>query len=216
MPKDRAETLAREVTEGLLVCAEDFDVALLGGDTNTWSGPLVVNVMVGGAIVDQTWSRCGAKPGDWILATGEFGGSLVQDHHLMFTPRVKMARQIAASSLSIRAATDVTDGLAIDLHHICTASHCGAELDRANIPISFRAELVAGKSGNQPLHHALYDGEDFELLLVADPETGSQLDGRVFAGEKITAIGRMVDEPGLFLIDDGSRSVIEPVGYEHG
>src|SRR5262249_21329795 len=46
LPKDGARKLGEELYLGLREVADAFDTALVGGDTNTWDGPLVISVTV--------------------------------------------------------------------------------------------------------------------------------------------------------------------------
>ena len=70
-----------ELYEGLLPLAERFHVAIAGGDTNSWDGPLVVSVTALGEVTaDGPLCRSGAEPGDRIIVTGSFGGSILGRH----------------------------------------------------------------------------------------------------------------------------------------
>ena len=84
---------------GLKRMADQFEVDLIGGDTNAWDGPLVVNV----ALLGETTSRgpvrrSGARPGDVIVVTGPLGGSLWRGRHLRPEPRIKEALATARRS----------------------------------------------------------------------------------------------------------------------
>lgn len=163
---------ARELESGLLALAEEFDVALIGGDTNTWDGPCVVSVTVLGETTGKVAVRReGAKVGDWIMVTGSFGGSLQRKHH-EFQPRVKEALALH-NAVGLHAMMDVSDGLAADLYHILEESHVGAVIHAEQIPISDVAQNA--QDGRSPLDHALGDGEDFELLFTVSPDDGQRL-----------------------------------------
>ena len=60
---------------------------------------------------------------------------------------------------------DVSDGLAKDLDSLTPDSLAPALFEK-NIPISTAARLAARRTDASPLHHALCDGEDYELLIV--------------------------------------------------
>jgi thiamine-monophosphate kinase len=64
---------------------------------------------------------------------------------------------------------DVSDGLVGDLRHLAEMSNVGVNLDLAQIPVSAAAEQMAA-DGTSAIEHALYDGEDFELLFTLPPE----------------------------------------------
>ena len=67
--------------EGLLPLAERYDVAIAGGDTNSWDGPLAVSVTLLGPLTPRgPLLRGGAGPGDRVVVTGSFGGSILGRH----------------------------------------------------------------------------------------------------------------------------------------
>jgi thiamine-monophosphate kinase len=166
--------LATELYLGLREMADRFGVALVGGDTNSWNGPLVISVTaLGEAPARGAVTRSGAKPGDWLFVTGPLGGSIL-GHHLDFTPRVREALALHAA-VDLRAMLDISDGLAADLNHICEESRCGAVLTAEAIPISDAARERSRTSGKTPLQHALGDGEDFELVFAVSAEDGAKL-----------------------------------------
>src|SRR5262245_49752817 len=165
LPRRGGEALTKELYEGLLPLAKEFDCPVAGGDTNSWDGPLVVSVTAFGAVPpDRRWRRSGARPGDAIVVTGSFGGSIL-GAHLDFCPRVREALWLADNAL-VHAAIDVSDGLSLDLARLCEASGCGAALHTSAIPIAESAVELAAQFGDSALDHALGDGEDFELILA--------------------------------------------------
>src|SRR5947209_17951558 len=160
LPRQGGRALAEELHAGLREVADAFDTALVGGDTNSWDGPLVIAATVLGEPTGRgPVRRSGARPGDWLFVTGPLGGS-IRGHHLDFTPRVREALQLHAA-VELHAMIDISDGLAADLAHICEESRCGAVLRAESVPISDAARSMA--DGMSPLEHALGDGEDFEL-----------------------------------------------------
>src|SRR5205807_4511914 len=76
LPRAGGRTLAEELYLGLRDVADAFDTAVVGGDTNSWDGPLVISVTLLGEETGRgPVTRRGAKPGDWLLVTGALGGS---------------------------------------------------------------------------------------------------------------------------------------------
>src|SRR5436853_428773 len=135
LPRQGGRALAEELYWGLREVADAFDTALVGGDTNSWDGPLVIAATVLGEPTGRgPVRRSGARPGDWLFVTGPLGGS-IRGHHLDFTPRVQEA-QALHGLVHLKAMIDISDGLAADLHHLCSASGCGAELRADAIPIA--------------------------------------------------------------------------------
>ena len=218
LPRGDGLESAKRLYEGMLPAAERFGVAIAGGDTNVWTGPLVVNVAVVGRATDRgPLCRNGAQPGDAVVVTGRFGGSLL-GRHLTFTPRVREALHLHRN-YRLHAGMDVSDGLAIDVSRLARESGCGVELLSAAIPISEAAYQLARESadGRSALQHALSDGEDFELVLAMPESEAARLVDDAPLEVPLTRIGRVVSEPGLWQIgDDGKRRPLAPSGYQHG
>jgi thiamine-monophosphate kinase len=150
LPQAGALTLAQQLFEGLLPLAEEFHVAVAGGDTNTWDGRLVICVTaIGEGTGDRPLCRNGALPGDELLVTGRLGGSLL-GKHLHFTPRVREALTLHAR-YRLHVATDISDGLTLDLSNILTESGCGAVLDNSACPFPcVRAAMLNADMSRSP------------------------------------------------------------------
>lgn len=217
LPRAGGGRIARELIEGMLPLAEQHNVAIAGGDTNSWDGRLVVSVTaIGQSTEHGSWRRGGARPGDWLLVTGQFGGSLL-GRHLDFPPRVKEAL-LLNSSYRIHAAIDVSDGLSHDVARMARASGCGALLDLQRIPVSDAARRAAEKSGDatRAIESALGDGEDFELALAVAPDEAQRLLADQPLAIPLTEIGRFIDDPGLWQhTGDGEQIPLTPRGFEH-
>lgn len=217
LPRAGAATLARAIYEGVLALAAEFDVPVAGGDTNTWEGGLVISVTaVGQTTARGPLRRAGARPGDWILVTGSFGGSLL-GRHFTFTPRVREALQLH-EHYDLHAGIDVSDGLSLDLSRLASESQCGAALRLAAIPIHPAARELARQqpTGPSPLAHALADGEDFELILAAAPHEAQRILSQQPLAIPITCIGRFVAQPGLWQEHpDGTLVELAPCGWQH-
>jgi thiamine-monophosphate kinase len=211
LPRRGGRALAEELYLGLREMADAFDTAIVGGDTNSWDGPLVVNVtLLGEATPRGSVRRKGARPGDWLLVTGPLGGSLL-GKHLDFTPRVREALALHAA-VPLHAMIDISDGLAADVAHLCSESGCGAVLRADAIPVTDAARAM--KDGRSPLEHALSDGEDFELVFAVSPtDAGFLLHTSPIPG--LSIIGECVAETGLWLEESGRRRPLPPMGYVH-
>ncbi len=218
LPRSAGFALARDLYEGLSQLAANYDVALAGGDTNTWDGPLVIEVTIlaeppkGGPL-----RRTGAQAGDWLLVTGSLGGSAL-GHHLDFEPRVREAMRLVRA-YDVHAGMDISDGLALDLSRLAEASGCGAIVDVSSLPISAAARELASRPGEKlsATDRAIGDGEDFELLLAMPPDGAQQLLADQPFDVALTNIGTVVAERGLWQRKaDGGTAALEPRGYRHG
>jgi thiamine-monophosphate kinase len=212
LPRQDGRLLAEELYLGLREVADAFDTAIVGGDTNSWDGPLVLSVTVlGEASPRGAVRRSGARPGDWLLVTGPLGGSLL-GKHLDFTPRVREALQLNELA-DLHAMIDISDGLAADLNHLCEESGCGAVVHASSLPITPAA--LSLQDGRSPQDHALSDGEDFELLVALPPEDGLRLiQNQPVSGITLYHIGECLDQ-GLWLEENQRRRPLEPAGYVH-
>lgn len=216
LPRQGGGQLARGLYEGIFSLARQFDVAIAGGDTNSWDDRLVISVTAVGEVeAGKAWKRSGARPGDEILVTGSFGGSSL-GKHFDFTPRVAESLWLAEHA-TVHAAIDVSDGLTLDLSRLCQESGCGSVLDLAAVPVSEAAIELAqrGDSGSSAIEHALGDGEDFELVLTVDPAEAKRLLELKPQGVPLARIGACIDRLGLWTTESGALVPLVPRGYEH-
>lgn len=214
LPKNNSGDIAAGVFEGVYELASKYNVAISGGDTNVWNGPLAIHLTATGKLKSGTaWLRSGATPGDAIFVSGKLGGSIL-GKHLSFEPRLKLAHSLREFGF-VSAATDVSDGLGLDLLNLTVASKCGAEVSLDQIPISDAAIECAKTSGKSALDHALGDGEDFELLFAVPQERVSEVPANL-DGVPLTRIGSFVSRTGLWTRDKSGVKQLPPRGYVHG
>lgn len=237
-------------------CARELmndGAAIVGGNLATADGPFTATLtLIGETARDCAWTRAGARPGDILAVTGAPGSAAaflalalwaeppsrerapleIAERFILPVSRVTFARALAASGTEVRAAIDVSDGLAADLAHLCTASGTGALLDAARLPADAplcaaartlsafagqeRGPLPAGELGLLT-HLVLSASDDYELLLAIAPESWERC--LALAGEfavTLTAIGEMSAEPGLRLRDrDGAIAPVVARGWDH-
>ena len=214
LPAHRGLDFAKDVHAGLLELADEYGIVLAGGDTNSWRGPLVINVVVvGEPLGSRPVLRSGAKPGDWLFVTGSLGGSLA-GRHLTFTPRLREVSRLI-ELVDLHAMLDISDGLAADLHHILKQSQVGAILDADRIPVSAAATQQA-TADRSALDRALSDGEDFELLFAVSPTDGQRLESLWHDETPVTRIGQITADPSCWLKDRAGQLVtLPPLGWTH-
>lgn len=217
LPRSGGMNLAVELYEGMLPLAEQFELAIAGGDTNSWNGPLVICVTLLGKLTARgALRRGGARPGDRLLVTGSLGGSIL-GRHLDFQPRVREALALMRG-YELHAGMDISDGLSIDLARLTAESGCGAEVWTDAVPIAEDAYRLVDQlaDGSSPLEHALNDGEDFELLIAAPPEEAERMLAEQPLDLPLTMIGEFVAEPGVWQVGaTRERLPMVPRGYQH-
>ena len=211
-----SDEFVKDVFLGIKELGESMGCRVVGGDLSRSERFVIDVALVGYCEKGKAILRSGAKVGDTVYVSGKVGGSLL-GRHFDFVPRIREANWLV-EHLSVNAMTDISDGLGIDLLHICESSGCVAEIyeDKLERVISEDACKVALGSGKSGLYHALNDGEDFELIVCAAesedelPELADFLD--------LYAIGCIVSRgKGRVRIvrRDGAKEELSACGYQH-
>ena len=202
----------QQLYRGIRAVASRFGCQVVGGDVTRVAHEQFVAVsLVGEVEPSHLVLRSGARAGDAVFVTGRLGGAQ-RGRHLTFLPRIPEARWLA-KHFRPHAMIDLSDGLSSDLRRLVEASRgrVGFEIQAARVPI---APAARGS-----LASALNDGEDFELLFTADPQTVAALRRRWNRrfDLPLTLIGRVTHSRGRTVLveADGTRKKLEPAGYEH-
>ena len=215
-PHETKTKFARALYLGVKKMADAFDIRIIGGDIVGGNKILVVNVTMYGKNERglKAITRSGAKVDDVIMITGALGGSIL-GKHITFNPRLKEGI-LLNKKFNINSMIDISDGLAADLGHILEESGVGAVLYEDEVPISADAKKLALKTGLSALHHALHDGEDYELLFtLSGKESEKLLAFRSFPA-RLSKIGHINKSKGIKMQDaDGKLKKIQSIGYKH-
>lgn len=217
---DHGDGTLEAVGRGARAAAAACGATLLGGDVTRSPGPLVLDVVALGRTRHPV-RRAGARPGDEVWVTGELGGAAAAVRGLREgrpvpgpllrrfarpAPRLAEARWLHATGL-LRALMDLSDGLAGDAGHLAAASGVGLEIDGPAVPVDPAAVEALGVEGAADA--ALAGGEDYELLVVAEPGLAARVPdfARAFPGVSLTRVGRVVAGSGAVLraADGGLR-----------
>ena len=212
LPEDASLAWTRKLFLGCESAAKKFNCALVGGDTAIWNQRLAITVAAFGLPRRRPILRSGARPGDVICVTGPLGGS-IRSRHLTFTPRIALAQRLVEIA-RIHAMMDISDGLAIDLPRMLAMSGAGAEIDADRIPIHPDAHRLSRADDRTPLHHALCDGEDYELLFTVAPRDAARLEAHRLP---IHTIGRITRAKTTIKLIACDRHIPWPAGgWNHG
>jgi thiamine-monophosphate kinase len=224
---------------GLGEDAEQFGCPLLGGDTVSTPGPLMISITAFGRVpAGKMIHRGGAKPGDRVVVTGTIGDAalgldilrggkvakvLADDAAAreMLVGRYRVPQPRSALAQAVRdhagAAMDVSDGLAGDLAKLCEASGVSAVIDGPSIPLSAAAETLLAR-GTVDIETIVSGGDDYEIL-CAIPEDNyeafAEVAGR--AGVSVTSIGTIIAAASVprFLDEEGSEIALKRLSYSH-
>jgi thiamine-monophosphate kinase len=194
-----------DIYEGINSLCRRFGATVIGGDLAR-GGVLELHLFGTGTVpTGKALLRSGAQVGDDLLVTGKLGDT-ISEKHLDFIPRVHEGIFLRETGW-VNAMMDISDGLATDLRHILKQSKVGAELDAERIP------------ANGSLEQALYDGEDFELLLTASPENYEALCSQweTIFNLPLSKIGTITDSKEILGLKyaDGSFEILENKAFEH-
>jgi thiamine-monophosphate kinase len=173
----------RHFYAGLRRLAEQFNVAVVGGETARSPGPFFCSVALTGLVESKHCvTRSGGRGGDFLYVTGRLGGSL-RGKHLSFTPRIAEARWLV-QNFPLRAMMDLSDGLGADLPRLAHAGGTGFMVYEEKIPVTRGCTT----------RNALADGEDYELLFAISPREAKPLETawkRRFPRLPLTRIGEL-------------------------
>jgi thiamine-monophosphate kinase len=161
------------------------------------------------ALLQQGWSASGEPPREVGFAHREFAVSAIR-RQIDPEPEVALGRALSAIP-EVTACIDISDGLSTDLHHLCEASGCGAEIERERIPV-FPDLLECGPFLGIRLQDAVLNGGEEYALLFTSTLRESELSSRL--GRPVYAIGR-VTAGGVVLKENGVPRPLEPRGWDH-
>lgn len=221
LPRNLQQSWVYGFLKGLLALAKQFNVQLAGGDISS-APKITADIIVTGQVpAGKSILRSGAKTGDRIYVTGSLGGSAAtlkqlyagkpikptrSNTHFHPQPRIKIGSWLRKHKLAT-AMIDLSDGLSVDLEHLCKESRVSALINASQVPVAKNAVLEL----------ALHGGEDYELLFTAPKN--AKIPSRI-AGVSITEIGTLKNHSDYssaiqILGQNGSVKPLPQRGWEH-
>ena len=239
--QDFDEQWAGELVRGVQHGCSQYNCLLIGGDTTASPGGTCLGVTVIGEMdKEQVLYRNGARAGDIVFVSGPLGSAaagldlfrqgcngkeeFAQLYHAHLDPcaRVGLGTLLADSGL-VHAMMDISDGLATDLGHICTASGRDGMIYADQLPAHPSLGQAARLLKTDPIHWMIAGGEDYELLVVAPEDATKKLQETVAgSGYVLYPVGRITaGNQGKVLLansagsQDASAVAVEFSGYDH-
>lgn len=185
--KDFSSEQKKTLLDGICAIAEEYDTALIGGDTVSGSELSFSVTVIGKVKKGKAIRRDGAKEGDYVYVSGELGGAAAglacctDLQKIPFSKNVALCLQqffnpmphieyglLLAESGCVTAMQDISDGIATDLAHICRMSDTGAVVYEENLPLMSGVPEIARVIQKKPLEFALSGGEDYVLVFTVD------------------------------------------------
>lgn len=221
LPDDVDASWVMELVGGMRAACDEYAMWLVGGDLSAGPTLTIGMTVIGEVARGRAIGRAGAEPGDAVVVTGEFGGAaaglrearagraseaaLLRAH---FRPVARVGEARVLARHGARAIIDVSDGLALDLSRLCSASGVGVRLTTNAIPVAEGATL----------DEALGGGEDYELLAAVPPSAiePARTELREGFGVALTHVGEFVAGRDLVSIDEnGVESMLRAMGWDH-
>jgi thiamine-monophosphate kinase len=236
--RDTDHAWLSEFARGLGEDAAAFGCALLGGDTVSTPGPLMISITAFGRVpAGKMVRRAGAASGDHVVVTGTIGdaalglaalrgGAVTQAltgdgparDALVSRYRVPQPRSALAEAVRDHASAsmDVSDGLAGDLTKLLATSGVAATIEVAAIPLSEQATRLVGQ-GIVGLETLMSGGDDYEILCTVPPSRlASFTDEAQRAGVAVTTIGTVSAGAGARFVDaQGAELILSRLSYSH-
>lgn len=207
------------VAKGIGAAAAESGAPIVGGDL-TAGDKLALGITVLGHAL-RPLTRDGARPGDTLYLTGTLGGPgaalaswkrggrpRAEDRARFTHPAARLAAGEWFAREGVRAAIDISDGLAGDVAHLAAASGVRCVLQLDAIP------CAPGVSARE----ALVSGEEYELL-VAAPALDTAAFAAAHRGLPLHAIGTVEaageGEAGSVVAEEVGRRIALPTGHDH-
>lgn len=226
---DADENWLEQFATGLRAAADQFGVALVGGDTTRGRQTVITIQIVGEVQTGGALLRSTATPGDLIFVSGNVGDaaaglSLLKSgsdgssaaRFLVSRFRRPTARiGLGAALVQLaNAAIDVSDGLIGDLKKLLGASGCGARIELRRLPVSEELRLLFDATTAR--RFALSGGDDYELCFTAPAASERQVqDAAGTVGVPVTCIGEIEAGDRLVCTDAGKVVAYDDDGYTH-
>jgi thiamine-monophosphate kinase len=232
-----------DIYEGIKLACEKYNVDLAGGDTTSSLTGLTISVTaIGSANKNDIITRSGAQQSDLICVTGDFGAAymglqLLERERKIFEKDkvsqpdlsgyeyivsrqlkpefpVSVLKELKDNGIIPTSMTDVSDGLASDLLHICKLSSTGCRIYSEKIPVDYETSKMAEEFNLDPVIPALNGGEDYELLFTVP----LSMFEKVKLIEKIKVIGHMTESGSekILVGSGGSEIPIFAQGWTKG
>jgi thiamine-monophosphate kinase len=221
---------------GLGEDATQFGCPLLGGDTVSTPGPLMISITAFGRVPSgRMVRRKGAKAGDRVMVSGTIGdaalglellkggaaAALGGDEREMLIGRYRVPQPRVALAQAVRdhasAAMDVSDGLAGDLAKLCAASEVSAAIDVQSIPLSGPARTLLGSSV-VGIETIVSGGDDYEILCTIPENRFDAFEQAArLAGVPVTSLGTVIagSSAPRFLDLQGRAIPLKRLSYSH-
>lgn len=213
---------------GLRDATKDYNLHIVGGDTNEADDLIISPTLYGETKKNQIIPRNGAKPNDIVTVSGPFGNTnaglkiLLENYKApptlkqrilkaIYNPQAKLNLGLRLKQYGTTAAIDSSDGLAWSLNELATASRVGFEIH--TLPITEDAATFAKLNQLDPFNLTFYGGEEYEIVATIPPDRIDE--AKQALGNQLVEIGWVTRKRGMIFKSGKVRREIEARGWEH-
>ncbi|QMU53822.1 MAG: thiamine-phosphate kinase [Nitrosopumilus sp.] len=228
LPKTISRSEINEIASGFRKACIQYDIAILGGDTNTGK-EIVFNVCLFGT-TDIIVTRRGSRKGDLIFVTGPFGYTYAGLSMLLDKKKGKdsFAKKAISSvtnpkpklDFSLKnkkyfsSSMDSSDGLSTTLNEMSKQSKNKFVI--SNIP-AMKDVADYAKSQKLNLNNLIfYGGEEYEFVFTTNPKNRSKIiKNAKMSKTPIMEIGYVTAGKGVFVESESNFVHLKDLGWDH-
>jgi thiamine-monophosphate kinase len=226
IPDDFNHSLLREIAEGIQQYTSEYGCPLIGGDTKRDEALVVSGTGIGKADQrSQLRPRDGARPGDWIVVSGDVGNCYASAvaHSVLDESKYNQAfvrdsildpglpyeenEKLRQCGLG-KGGIDISDGLGGDLMKLANQSNVGLEIQANQLPIHKEVRNIAQEAGYDSTEFTFGFGGDWEFIATVDQSRLNELpDG-------VHVIGQATDAEEYHLIKNERKEKLPRFAYD--
>ena len=228
LPKTISRSKINEIASGFRKACNDYDISILGGDTNEGK-EIVFNVCIFGT-TDRIVTRKGSKNGDIVFVTGPFGYTSVGLNMLLGKKKGKesFTKKSIKSVINPKpkldfglknkkyfsSSMDSSDGLSTTLNEMSKQSKNKFIIN--NIPSMKDLEDFA-KSQKLNLNNLIFHGgEEYEFIFTTSPKYRNIIKKNArMCKIPIIEIGHVTSGKGVFVEKQDSVVRLKDLGWKH-
>ncbi|MGA8842367.1 MAG: thiamine-phosphate kinase [Nitrososphaeraceae archaeon] len=231
IPKYYDKKNIKNLINGFFLVSKEYNVRFLGGDTNE-SKELVIDCNMIGFTTSHIPERKGAKAGDLILVSGEFGYSASGLRIILHNAKANNTFKTKAVSCVMKpepntkfglklakyfsSSMDSSDGLSISLYELARQSKKNFLIDK--YPTSKAVHNFAKTNSYHIDELVFFGGEEYEIIAtIPESKFRDTIKMSSKLGIKMNVIGKVTAGKGkVFLVDKtGEKKLLNEKGYIH-
>ncbi len=228
LPKTISRSKINEIASGFRKACNEYDISILGGDTNAGK-EIVFNVCIFG-ITDRIVTRKGSKKGDLIFVTGPFGYTSVGLNMLLSKKKGKgnFAKKSIKSVIKPKpklnfgiknkkyfsSSMDSSDGLSTTLNEMSKQSKSKFVIN--NIPSMKDLENFVESQKLNLNNLVFHGGEEYEFVFTVSPKYRKIIEKNAkLLKTPIIEIGYVTSGKGVFVEKHDNFVRLKDLGWKH-